>query len=151
MNVFKQPFCLNPLEKVNVFQKYKKKKVQDGSKPEVLTTSLYPRTAGLRGLVRESTQMTPRGLCLEKQHTRSAAQLQTSRRLSRFKMDLVPIPMEVELLEVNIPVQNPIEEPAPAVLAAMPALPDGVAAVLAFPGGDAVLDLLQGTPAKQII
>ena len=59
--------------------------------------------------------------------------------------------MEVELLEVNIPVQNPIEEPAPAVLAAMPALPDGVAAVLAFPGGDAVLDLLQGTPAKQII
>ena len=47
-------------------------------------------------------------------------------------MDLVPIPMEVELLVVNIPVQNPIEEPVPAVLAAVPALPDGVAAVPAF-------------------
>ena len=61
--------------------------------------------------------------------------------------------MEVELLVVNIPVQNPIEEPAPAVLAAVPALPVG-AAVLAFPGGDVVLDSPdeeEGTPAKQII
>ena len=60
-------------------------------------------------------------------------------------MDLVPIPMEVELLVVNIPVQNPIEEPVPALLAAVPALPDGVAAVPALP------DEEEGTPAKQII
>ena len=53
--------------------------------------------------------------------------------------------MEVELLVVNIPVQNPIEEPVPALLAAVPALPDGVAAVPALP------DEEEGTPAKQII
>ena len=70
MNVFKQPFCLNPLEKVNVFQNIqKKKKIQAGSKPGTTSWTAGQRVNSTQEL---GTQMTPRGLLLEKQHTRSA-------------------------------------------------------------------------------